>query len=460
MSNSSVDYIDALSGPYFLWLEKDVFPIIFGVILLCILITGLVLNSLVIYAVYKKKSITINAKTIFIQLILLDFLAYIFVLVPSMIVTFAKDWILSEPVCFIHGIFVIICFIGNFIFPLTLCIERTMKLWQPRVYDMSFSRSGFGVVLSVLVWFCFIVIAILPFAGWDVMEYISYQHQCNVQYNNKANLNLMFTFVVCIPTVIVTICCILTIKKRRYFVKSLSKLDTKIGEINSKITKKNEDDKLFDKCDKIESLQMTETETKTARVGSTVIGRERTATPSQIHPMVIQDIDVIEEIDAEDDTSYGSVTTRSEKQMGEDMKVADGNVNMKLNKVKVAFSVYNSSAEQQEVTLTVSYILMFIVILGLWLPYIALTYVKTYDVINLWGGWFTLVLILCDVSYCIKPIVYLSHNKILQKAAINTVPESLRKRVSRAQIVLRKTIQKVDDVGFVKPSDTKTLIEV
>lgn len=461
MSNASslADTVAAFSGPYLLWLEKDVLPIITGTVLLCVFLCGFVLNSLTIHAI-RKKRITSLCKHLFLQLVALDFVAYSFLLLPVIITSFAKDWVLSDALCQISGALGTTCFICVFIFLTFMCAERMVKMNNPSVYDGFFGNTCICVIISVVTWALAFTGSMLPTAGWGTLKYISYQNRCNLQHSkNTINMNLIFFFGMFLPTFLALLFCIGTFLQRKEILKSLTSLKSYVNNVNVKVERKSRENgateniKLgeivsdeYETVPEVENVNraLTAAEIEVKQPNSSSPDRMSVTSPINERPNSRNSVSPIP----------GSQSTRSEKEMRKDL--IRGGVSgdeTRLKTRRVASTVYKRSMEQVDFHLAATYVLILGIVFILWLPYVIVCYLDVYDTTYIWGGWYSIVLIISDISYCIKPIVFMSHNHLFRKATSDAVPESLRTRAIRAKRVLSKTARKVDGVIFLKMGD-------
>ena len=90
--NTADDPLEAFATPYFRWLENEVFPVFVGITNILILIIGTILNSLLLHAIRKERLQIRSEKVYLLNLIVLDLLAYGFILLPAIIVAFSKTW--------------------------------------------------------------------------------------------------------------------------------------------------------------------------------------------------------------------------------------------------------------------------------------------------------------------------------------------------------------------------------
>jgi hypothetical protein len=431
--------------------------------------------------------VTALYKHVFLQLVALDFVAYIFVIIPNIITSFAKDWILSEALCQISGALGTQCFICLFIFLTVLCAERMVKMNNPNVHDGFFANTCACVIFSIVTWVVTFIGSILPIAGWGHIQYISIQNRCNLKHEkNKINMNLIFVFGMFLPALVSLCFSIGTFLQRKELLNSLKSLTSYVNNVNVRVKRKSiaggatETIKLGEIVnDQTQSL--TEVENVSRVLTSTDIevrqsmmhadspqppptSRSPTSNLStadrpnsrnrispvheeQERPRSRNSISPVTEVS-------GSRTTRSENEMKNNL-IKDGVTvdETTFEAKRVAVTVYKKSQEQVDFHLAATYMLIMTIVFILWLPYVILCYIDVYDVTSVWGGWYSIVVILCDISYCIKPIVFMSHNHLFRKATSQGVPDSLKTRVARAKRVLSKTARRVDGMIFLKMGD-------
>ncbi|KAL8569318.1 hypothetical protein ACOMHN_024266 [Nucella lapillus] len=58
--------------------------------------------------------------------------------------------------------------------------------------------------------------------------------------------------------------------------------------------------------------------------------------------------------------------------------------------------------------------------------YLVAAMLEMYSGVDVWGGWHIMGVLMGDLTYCIKPIVYLAHNRHYRKASKETIPQSVR----------------------------------
>lgn len=60
--------------------------------------------------------------------------------------------------------------------------------------------------------------------------------------------------------------------------------------------------------------------------------------------------------------------------------------------------------------------------------YLVAAMLEMYSGDDVWGGWHTIGVLLGDVTYCVKPIVYLAHNRHYRQASKEAMPETVKEK--------------------------------
>ncbi|XP_060065906.1 uncharacterized protein LOC132546213 [Ylistrum balloti] len=480
-NTSDVNALSAVSGSFYKWLEDDVVDTIAGVVMSIIFVVGMILNIIVIRVLSSNYHMTMTSKPVFVQLIAIDFVTYCFIILPGIVSAFKDSITFPDALCVINGLFIMICFLASFFFMTILCCERAIRLWKPTLHEKIFEKRRYCFLIVIAVWLVCAIASALPFTGYGQVEHIPLQQRCVLHGGNQIHIHLLFVFGIYIPSVAVCICGVFTYNRKRQIVFSLSKINKQVEMINLKLAKRTEESKTlsatgrrFNEQTNLCVSEMVEGSANSCHTISqsvmipgdtSVLEKQHNVKPDDINHILPDDTfnhKLTHDIEAGvgQNVVGGPMTSRSENDTKRDIlcRGVTGD-ETKLSKVKVMFTVYESSSEERDVTLAVSYILMFIVVMGLWLPYVVLSYADG-DHNTLWGGWFTLVGMVSDISYCIKPVVYLSHNKVLKRAAMASFPESVKKRAAKTQEALLKIGKKLDSLVFIQIPDTKSLIDI
>ena len=455
MSNSSGtagDTLAALSDSYFQWLEKDVFPILIGICRLVILILGVTINSVVINAFVKKRVTILSSTILFWQLVVIDFTAYVCIIFPGIIAAFSKSWILSDLVCTISGVVNTLCFLLTFIFLTILIAEKSVNLFHPNIHSATFENKKLSAVVCILTWIFCLLGSLMPTLDWGVIKFITFESKCALVHSkNRMNLILLLTFGLFIPFAVTFGFIIAALVRRKELLSDLKPLNKKVNKINEKVDEKSSKEEPVEMQDLVNG-----------RSGSTsyhsIDGRTLTASDILVRPPSGNRVSPTSKDSAR---TLTPTTSRSEKEMQQDIAQGGMTRNKKrLNALNVAMSVFSSSVEHNHFHFAVTFTLIWITVFCLWFPYVMLLFIDIFDVATVWNGWFSIASILCDVTYCIKPIVFLSHNRSFRKAAVKTVPETLRKRAVRATKVLQRTLRRADEMIFVHVNDdTEKILE-
>ena len=88
----------------------------------------------------------------------------------------------------------------------------------------------------------------------------------------------------------------------------------------------------------------------------------------------------------------------------------------------------------------------------MWLPYVIVGFVHAYEDPGdpAWEGWYPLAVMFAHLSYMLKPVVYLSHNKPIRKHVRALFPKATQK-LYETQRVLNERTEAVDAFLFNQP---------
>ena len=152
-----------LSEPYLLWLEKDVFPYIFGPICLLSILTSIIFNIAILKLFSNEVHIGIR-RTIY-QFAAVDVLAVLFVLAPGMYKSFSKLDDISTVYCHINGVmnqFIYLIQFGTVSYGLITSFVLLRRDTQTTEY-LAWSKH---VCLIVCIYVISFIFALIP-TSWD-----------------------------------------------------------------------------------------------------------------------------------------------------------------------------------------------------------------------------------------------------------------------------------------------------
>lgn len=455
--NTADDPLEAFATPYFRWLENEVFPVFVGITNILILIIGTILNSLLLHAIRKERLQIRSEKVYLLNLIVLDLLAYVFILLPSIIVAFSKTWNLSDFICTLNGDFVTACFLMTFYIQIVIFIERWMKITDPEFHAKTLGKTKVSIVTLMLFWIIFFIVGLLPLTEWSKLEFISSQHLCNINHSyNPAGMVLLFVFGMFMPSTASIIFMILIGRKRTDILKILKDLQLQVNSVNKSIkkidTKDTINNNIKDSVLPNENNNLRREDSGTLSISHIVQMSPRQQSSSEI--------EVLSSAVIQTGTIPGSITSRSEAEITQEIFTTSTGEENKTESTTVIEHVYKKSEEYLDIHLTFTYAIMWGIILVMWVPYVLLSFLDIFGNVSIWGGWYTVAVPVTHMSYVTKPIVYLSHKKVFRKAAYQTLPESVKTRTQKVRKVLKSTVNKMDDFIFLqRTNDTANIDE-
>lgn len=446
-SSSNVDDpLKAFATPYFEWLEDEVFPVFVGITNIFILIIGIILNSLLLHAIRKKRLAISSGKEFLLNLIVLDLVAYIFILVPSTIAAFTNSRNLSDFFCTLNGALVTACFLMTFYTLCVIFVERWMKITDPELHEKTFSKIKVCVFIIITFWIIFFAVGLLPKTGWSELKYISYQHTCNINHNaNSTGMVLYFVFGMIMPAIISVIFMALISRKRKDILRVLTDLQAQVDLMKKKIQQSKD---VFSNNNKI-SMAGDKNRNLGQRDDSTISISHIDTGGSKSEPS--SEIEVLNTEIIQNGAIPGSITSRSEAEIREQILSTNSEKSDDVRNT-VVDHVYRNSEEYVDIHLTITYAIMWSIIILMWAPYALLCFIDAFSELPIWGGWYTIVFPVTYMTYVTKPIVYLSHNKVFREATYQTLPENVRTRTQKVRKVLKNTVNKMDDFIFLRRS--------
>lgn len=154
--------IESFGDTLTLWLRSKVIPyILFGTCIV-VIITSCVLNIFMIFMLKRRKLIALPTNRFLLQLIVIDFLACGFVLVPICVTALANSWILSNPLCYFHAVISTWLLLVSFGLVSLCFIERVTKQKTPKIHQKLFDTNVGVALISGFVWAIDLGIALLP----------------------------------------------------------------------------------------------------------------------------------------------------------------------------------------------------------------------------------------------------------------------------------------------------------
>ncbi|OWF52447.1 uncharacterized protein LOC110447753 [Mizuhopecten yessoensis] len=413
----------SIGGAFINWFSKDVMPKFAAAVDLTILLVSIILNILLIVMFKKKRLLLDPANRLVFQLIIVDILAWLFILIPGAVVALRGQWDLTMPVCYAQAILVNWIYLVMFGFIITLFIERTVLVKNPKLHGKVFGKVSKVTVVSLLIWGVDLGIAAIPMSGWSPIDYDFYHGSCIV-YHESNIYYVIILFMSGIGAAILSgvICIPIILKSRK---AKIHKENTEAAKIEAELRRKR----------RLEAIAEEKKEMEAEN-----INLEKKSEKSKLSAPVAK---------------HG--WTDSKQPSGKADKKPK-NKQMKNRKRRARTPkrrdkrLLEDDYEDPDFHLTVTYMIMGVVLLLLWLPYFIVLFRHAgVNDSEFWRGYYSVTVIVALFSFCIKPIIYLSHNRHMQEKTKNTLPENVVERASALRMSFSDVVDKLDKIVFKSP---------
>ena len=406
MSNSSsnTQLVNTITNVFLTWMQQDIIPVCVTTIDICIIIVGVILNIILMVTI-KEKGLMNEASTYFVwHLGIVDFIAYGLGLLPTIITAIAGKWILSEPVCQIHGAVLSLLMFTNFIFLSVLAIERGVKLWKRHLRESVFEVRKYCQIIATCVWTISGLLGFLPVIGVADIRYEFYHQGCMLDYEASPVfllINFMLTAVASTIIFCVSFGCIFHV--RRLALRENRKVSSKRSQKRKIKPPGGARDHLpvihgNEQGEKNASFKL-ETSLRTPLRNNT---KKPTEPPSGLSMM---------------------------------------------------FEIFSDDQEHPAFHLAITYISLWACILFCYVPYFVLAFYSTFNNGGLWSGFYTVTLLVTHLSFVVKPCIYLGHNRHYQSVTRETLPEVVKKKVWSVRSSISGLADKVEDFVFKSPAN-------
>jgi hypothetical protein len=179
-----------LSQPYLLWLEKDVFPFIFGTTCLLIILTGTIFNIATLKMFWNDDHVGIR-RTVHLC-VFVDVLAVMFVLAPGMYISFSKLDDIPIVYCRINGVFILSTTLIQFGILSYGLVLSFIALLQG-TFKTEFHTRCKHVCSFVGISVFYFSVALIPIYWNDGYSYLASEYLCGPNRSlQKAYINVTF----------------------------------------------------------------------------------------------------------------------------------------------------------------------------------------------------------------------------------------------------------------------------
>lgn len=337
-----------------------------GICFSLVMILGLVFNGILFFVYGKRKQLRHPAKLFLVSLAVVDFVSVICWTSFSTISAFIGEWILPTQMCQLQEFAMSFCLLLNMHTFMILALERCLFLLKPSRHN-AMCIDAVVIILLMSIWLFDGIISIFPFVGWGEISYFENQFQCSMDYEkNTRQMRFATAIGLGIPFLVMLLGYIIIFIKLRKLKKAVSSG----GQII------------------LEQADFANGDSYAARLKRQQLKFQNAGMKSK-KPVLGREVD-----------QDGYVRDTSSD---EETKVP------KTDKSKVQNISY---LYKSDVTLIKTYLMVTVVFLLLWLPYVIVTYIVTYDRYHgIHDAIFYFVVILIHCTSFVKPLIYVIQNE-------------------------------------------------
>ncbi|XP_061165125.1 uncharacterized protein DDB_G0283357-like [Saccostrea echinata] len=159
----------------------DAYSYLVALFLVATIAVNFIINVVVLVMMKKRRLYVIVANRLFLQFVLIDFIACFFVFVPASVTAILESWEFSDAACHIHGVITTLVYLVIFGLLIVRCVERITKIKNRELHKAVFCSNCRLMLVSLVVWLVGIIVSVLPLSGWVSFKYDYYHSGCVVQ---------------------------------------------------------------------------------------------------------------------------------------------------------------------------------------------------------------------------------------------------------------------------------------
>lgn len=425
----SSSIVSSFGGSFFKWFQDEVLPYLLGTVIVLVIIVSCVLNVLLIVTLKKRDMMRYPCNRFVLELSVLDLVAVALVLVPSLVSAFAKTWYFGDYFCYVHAGLIIWFHLVTFGLLAVMFVERMVKITNKDLYIKVFNSSRVVSLLSALVWIFTALVTGVAASPWLTISYNFYHAACVVNLDDNIYYTAIVMSLGMVASLIVCIICIVKIFKSK---------------------KKAAEKESNEKKNSVTSIKEEEDEKNKLNGGGGAFGALLAQTSNGKKDR------------KESTTGIGASTSGGAASGGKPPKnklalmAARKKIKRAVNKTKVTklFSLKDDNGDPN-IHMMVTYIIVWIAMLICHAPYFSINIADFADSGDIWGGYYSITVIFFMVSYCLKPIIYLTHNRNYRKGYKETMPETVIEKANTARKSVSNFMDKIDKAMFKTPGKKK-----
>lgn len=359
----------------------------------------------------------------------MDLLAVAFILLPSMVAAFSKTWYLTDYYCYVHGGLILWFHLVTFGLISVMFVERMVKITNTNLYAKVFTSSRVVSLLSALVWIFTLLVIGVSASPWLTISYNFYHAACAVNLDDNIYYTSIVVALGMVASLIVCIVCIVKIFKFKKQAEEKANNDKKnnISSINEEPDDKSKSTSGGGFGALLSQTKTSSSSTSERKVSTTGIGAS---------------------------SSGGGGGKPPKNKLA--LMAARKKIKKAVNKTKVTklFSLKEDNGDPN-LHMMVTYIIVWVTMFVCHAPYFAINIADFFDSGDIWGGYYSITVIFFMVSYCMKPVVYLAHNRNYRKGYKETMPENVIEKANVARKSVSDFMTKLDKAMFKTPGKKK-----
>ncbi|XP_069128936.1 uncharacterized protein [Argopecten irradians] len=412
----------SIGGSFLNWFSEDVMPKFATAVDLTVLLISIILNVLLIVMFHKKHLFLEPANRLMFQLIVVDIFAWVFILIPGAVVALRGQWDLPMGMCNAQAIIANWIYLVMFSFITTLLIERTVLARNPMLHEKVFGKVSKVTIISFLIWSFDLGVAVIPSSGWSRVDYDFYHASCVVYHeSNVSYAVILFMFGIGLSILSGIICVPIILKSRK---ERIVFENAEAAKIEAELRRKK----------RLEAIAEEKKEGEADTIKGSHDPEKKELTPH-----------------AKQGWTDTKQPERKPDPKGKNKKGKKRGRRARTPRRRDK-QLLEDDYDDPDFHLTVTYMIMWVLLLVLWLPYFIVVFRHAgLNDPDFWRGYYSITIIIALFSFCVKPIVYLSHNRHMQEKTKNTIPESVVTRASAVRMSVSDVVDKLDKIVFKSP---------
>lgn len=426
----SSSVVSSFGGSFFKWFQDGVLPYLLGTVILIVVIVSCSLNILLIVTLKKRDMMKYPCNRFVLELSVMDLLAVAFILLPSMVAAFSKTWYFTDYFCYVHGGLILWFHLVTFGLLSVMFVERMVKITNTNLYAKVFTSSRVVTLLSALVWVFTLLVTGVSASPWLTISYNFYHAACAVNLDDNIYYTSIVVVLGMVASLIVCIACI--VKIFRFKKQAAEKANN-------------------DKKNSITSIKEEPGDNGKSAGGSGGFGALLSQTKTNSSSTSERKVSTTG-IGASARGGGGGKPPKNKLAL----MAARKKIKKAVNKTKVTklFSLKEDNGDPN-LHMMVTYIIVWVAMFVCHAPYFAINIADFFDSGDIWGGYYSITVIFFMVSYCLKPVIYLAHNRNYRKGYKETMPENVIEKANVARKSVSDFMTKIDKAMFKTPGKKK-----